>query len=74
MKHVPLPGIAAKAVLWRVDHVKRDGRERCRRTVRQALGERLEAAIAGIAEGIWQRLEPLLGERLRPLSAGDGPG
>jgi hypothetical protein len=67
LKRVSLPRTVARAAIGRVEHVKRDGRERCRQAVREALTMQLEASIDRIAEGIWQRLEPLLGERLRPL-------
>ena len=66
LKRVSLPRAVARAAIGGVDQVKRDGRERCRRAVREALATQLDGSIERIAEGIWQRLEPLLGERLRP--------
>jgi hypothetical protein len=68
VKRVPLPRVVTRSSLWRLDRVKRTGRERCQRAVHEALSTQLEAAIGRIAEGIWQRLEPQLGERLRPIA------
>ncbi len=68
LKRVSLPRAVARAAIGRLDTVKRDGRERCRRAVREALATQLEGSIDRIAEGLWQRLEPLLGERVRPLT------
>jgi hypothetical protein len=70
LKRVSLPRAVARAAIGRVDQVKRDGRERCRRAVREALATQLDDSIGRIAEGIWQRLEPLLGEGLRPRVRG----
>jgi hypothetical protein len=66
MKHVVLPPFAAKAALWRFRSIKAAGREQCVRTVRQAIGGELEQVAQRIGERIWRRLEPRLGERLRP--------
>lgn len=70
VKRVPLPGVIARSALSRVEYVKRTGRERCQRAVHDALSTQLEGAVGRIAEGIWQRLEPQLGERLRPVARG----
>jgi hypothetical protein len=70
LKRVSLPRFVARATIGRLDAVKRDGRERCRGAVREALATQLEGSIDRIAEGLWRRLEPMLGERLRPLARG----
>jgi hypothetical protein len=68
VKHVTLPASVLKLVLIRIEKVKREGREQCRRMVRDALTRHIEAnqIVERTVEGIWSRLAPELGERLHP--------
>lgn len=69
LKHVRLPPFAARAALWRIRSIAAAGRERCVTAVRQAIDGELDAVVTRIADRIWQRLEPRLGEQLRPAVA-----
>jgi len=73
VKRVSLPAPVAKLALIRIDKVKREGREQCRRMVRDELARHFETnqVVERTAEAIWSRLLPVLGERLRPQPAAE---
>lgn len=70
VKRLPLPAAVAWLALLRIEKLKREGRDRCRRTVRVELQRHFEeeGAVEQATEAIWSRLLPLLGEHLRPQS------
>jgi Protein of unknown function (DUF2868) len=68
VKRVSLPAPLLKLALLRIEKVKSEGREQCRRMVRDELARHIETeqVVERTAEGIWSRLAPELSERLRP--------
>jgi len=70
VKRVSLPGIAVRGLLReaRFGRIVEEGRETCRRSVRDLVQERLETLAPEIAERIWADVKPLVGERARPVS------
>ena len=68
VKRVPLPAALTKLALIRIEKVKADGREQCRRTVRDELGRHLATGqvVERTVDGIWNGLAPSLSGRLRP--------
>ena len=61
-----IPGRVVRAALWRgrFDRLIANGREKCRTSVKQLMDAELEPLAPQIAEQIWARLKPALGEQL----------
>ncbi len=71
VKRVSLPGVAVRGLLreGRVGRSGEEGRETCRRSVRDRVQEGLEALAPEVAERIGADVRARVGERARPVSA-----
>jgi hypothetical protein len=71
VKSVPLPSAALKVALWRrrFERVVADGRQTCDASVRASLAGRMQPLAATIADRLWDRLRPVVGELQRPRPA-----
>lgn len=79
LKQVSLPGMVTRTILWqsRLDGIVADGRERCHARVHDLVAGELADLTADIAEEIWTRIKPVLGERQRPrigIESGESAG
>ncbi len=69
VKRIALPGLAVRGLLGqaRFTRLVDEGRETCRRAVRDLVQERLDSLAPEIAERIWTDVKPLVGEQARPV-------
>ncbi len=70
VQSVSIPGIALRGLLTRgrFDKIVQEGRETCRRAVRDMVLERLQSLAPEMASRIWAELKPLVGQQRRPLA------
>jgi hypothetical protein len=73
LRGVSLPATVVRTVLWesRMERLVTDGRERCAASVRELVQRELGSLTPEIADEIWRRLKPVLGEQQRPRPAGE---
>jgi len=73
MKQISLPAFVVRTVLWeaRMERLIADGRSRCAQSVRDFVAHELDEITPELADEIWRRLKPVLGERQRPRSIDD---
>ena len=73
LRGVSLPATVVRTVLWesRMERLIADGRERCATSVHELVQRELGSLTPEIADEIWRRLKPVLGEQQRPRRAGD---
>jgi hypothetical protein len=65
LKRINLPGLVVRATLWRLGKITADGREQCRKSVKELMDRELEPLTPKIAEQIWHSVKPLVGEQHR---------
>jgi hypothetical protein len=72
LRGIALPAAVVRTVLWesRMERLITDGRERCAASVRDLVQRELGSLTPEIADEIWRRLKPVLGEHQRPRPAG----
>jgi hypothetical protein len=72
LRGVALPATVVRTVLWesRMERLISDGRARCAASVRDLVQRELGSLTPEIADEIWRRLKPVLGEQQRPRPAG----
>lgn len=70
LRSVSLPAVVVRGVLSakRFDRLVQEGRESCRRSVRDLVLERLRSLAPELAQRIWTELKPLVGQQRRPVS------
>jgi hypothetical protein len=71
IRSLPLPGAAVRLALpgGRFERIVAEGRERCRRAVRELVGTKLEPLTDELADQVWARVKPLLAQATEATAA-----
>jgi len=68
VKSIPIPATALKVAIWtnRYEHLIADGRKKCEESVRESIASQMNQLSSVIANQLWDRLKPVVGELQRP--------
>ena len=68
VKSIPIPATALKVAIWtnRYERLIADGRKKCEESVRESIASQMNQLSSVIADQLWGRLKPVVGELQRP--------
>jgi hypothetical protein len=68
VKTVPIPAAVLKVAIWskRYERLIAGGRKKCEELVRESLASQMNQLSSVIADHLWDRLKPFVGELRRP--------